>query len=388
MPPLAQPVDPLYLGALRFAEARWFWWTLVALVLLVAGQILVAWVRRRQLARLGHVPQLARMAETVSPGRRALKAVLLCLAVLGVGLSMARPQLEGPSRWRQRGIDLVVVMDYSKSMLALDVRPSRLQRARVEINRLLDGLHGDRVGVVAFAGGNVHYPMTTDYDAVRLLVDGLQPSDLAPGSDLAGALAQARCLLRPDLEKDADCDRGRRRGHGGDPLSAQDLEKMRERQLETSELGERARAILLVTDGEVTTDGDVQAQAEKAAQWGIEVYVVGVGTPEGAPVPDIGADGQQRGWKTDENGQTVTSRLDEEGLRRLAAAAGEDHYLRLAPGQLGLEPITRALGRLKDGELESRVVKSYNEAYLFFLFPAFLCLVIEAVLGERRRRTS
>jgi Ca-activated chloride channel family protein len=384
----AVPLDvsnAVYLGPLRFVHRDWLWGTLVLALLVVGAFWLSAVLRRRFLARLGHPPQLARMAAAMSPGRRLLKVTMITAGVVALGLSLARPQLAGTSHWRQRGIDLVLVMDFSKSMHALDVRPSRLARARLEANRLIDTLRGDRVGIVAFAGSTVHYPLSTDYEAIRQLFEGLEPADMAPGSNLADALAMARCLLRPDLGKDAGCERNAERGHGGDPLDPDEARRMREQRLEVSDLGDRARAIVLITDGEAT-EGDAMAEAQEAAKVGIELFVVGVGTINGAPIPDLDRDGVQHGWKTDENGQTVQSKLDDAGLRALAELGGSDErYHRVTPGT-GNDPILSALGQLKEGELESRVVRSYNEAYQWFLYPGFLCLLIEAVVTERRRR--
>jgi Ca-activated chloride channel family protein len=270
-------------------------------------------------------------------------------------------------------------------MMALDTRPSRLGRARVEVDKLIDGLQGDRVGVVAFAGQAVHFPLTTDYDAAKILYHGVSPLDMAPGSNVAGALTLARCLLRPDLDADTDCARVGGRGHGGDPLDENEARRREQRGLLESELGERARAIVLVTDGE-QSEGDAMEVARKANAAGIAVYVVGVGTPQGAPIPEYDQDGNQRGYK-EEDGKTVTSRLDENGLKELArAAGGEDHYYRLHAGRMGMEPIENALRRLKEGDLESRVERRPQEAYQFLLFPAFLALVGEACLADRRRR--
>jgi Ca-activated chloride channel family protein len=374
-------------GVLCFADRIWLFVALGVGLLLALVFALDFTRRRRLLDKIGHAPQLRRMGGSLSGGRRIFKAVLVVAALVCIALAMAHPQIEGESMWRQRGIDLVVVMDFSKSMMALDTRPSRLGRARVEVDQLIDGLEGDRVGVVSFAGDAVHYPLTTDYDAAKILYHGISPLDMAPGSDVATALTVARCLLRPDLDGDAECaTAGRRgRGHGGDPLDENEARRRQQRGLLETELGERARAIVLVTDGE-QTEGDAIAAARKANEAGIAVYVVGVGTPQGAPIPEYDRDGNQRGYK-EEDGKTVTSRLDEAGLKELArAAGGEDHYYRLHAGRMGMEPIVNALRRLKEGDLESRVERRPQEAYQYLLFPAFLALVGEALLADRRRR--
>ncbi len=382
------PVSPpicLPGGSVCVADRTWLWVALAAAVALALAFALDFTRRRHLLDKIGHAPQLAKMAESLSRGRRVLKAVLIVAGVTCIALALAHPQVEGESIWKQRGIDVAVVMDFSKSMLALDARPSRIQRARLEADGLIDQLSGDRVAVVAFAGGAVHYPLTTDYDSAKILYHGVQPQDMPPGSDVSEALRTARCLLRPDLEKDPDCERTIGRGHGGDPLDEMEARRMQQHRLEQTDLGDRARAIILITDGE-QTEGDAMDEAKKAADVGIDTFVIGVGTPQGAPIPEYDEDGNQRGWKTDEDGQTVMSRLDENGLKELAkVGGGEDHYYRLHPGRLGMEPIVKALARLKEGDLHSRVEKRPQEAFQWLLYPGFMLLLVEACLSDRRR---
>jgi Ca-activated chloride channel homolog len=388
MRPVLPAKPPICLpgGSVCVADRTWLWIALAAAVVLALAFALDFTRRRHLLEKIGHAPQLAKMAESLARGRRVLKSVLIVVGVTCIALALAHPQIEGESVWKQRGIDVAVVMDFSKSMLARDNLPSRGKRAALEADGLIDHLSGDRVAVVAFAGGAVHYPLTTDYDAAKILYHGIQPEDMAPGSDVAEALLTARCLLRPDLEKDPDCERATGRGHGGDPLDEAEARRMQKHRLEQTDLGDRARAIVLITDGE-QTQGDALEQAKKAADVGIETFVVGVGTPAGAPIPEFDEDGNQRGWKLDEDGQTVMSRLDENGLKELAKlGGGEDHYYRLHPGRLGMEPVIKALARLKEGDLQSRVEKRPQEAFQWLLYPGFMLLVIEACLSDRRRK--
>lgn len=385
--PVVEAAAPICLpgGSACVADRTWLWIALASALGLALAFALDFTRRRHLLEKIGHAPQLAKMAENLSRGRRVLKTVLVVVGVFCIALGLAHPQIEGESVWKQRGIDVAIVMDFSKSMQALDARPSRIQRARLEADGLIDQLSGDRVAVIAFAGGAVHYPLTTDYDAAKILYHGIQPEDMAPGSDVAEALVTARCLLRPDLVKDPDCQRTNGRGHGGDPLDEAEARRQAAHKLEETDLGDRARAIVLITDGE-QTEGDALAEAKKAAEVGIDTFVVGVGTPQGAPIPEFDEDGNQRGWKADDDGQTVMSRLDENGLKELAKlGGGEDHYYRLHPGRLGMEPIEKALARLKEGDLHSRVEKRPQEAFQWLLYPGFMLLLIEACLSDRKR---
>lgn len=371
---------------MRWGDPTWLYVAGGVLVVLAIAFSLDFTRRRHLLEKIGHAPQLLRMAASASPARRTLKAVLFVTGVTLVALALARPQVEGASEWRQRGIDVAIVMDFSKSMLARDVYPSRIERAKLEAERLIDAFAGDRVAVVAFAGGAVHYPLTSDYEAAKLLLHGLSPLDLAPGSDLGEAILTARCVLRPDLPDDPDCERIGGRGDGGAPLTEAEARRHRERRIETTELGDRARAMVLITDGE-DTEGRAREELERAAKLGIQAYIVGVGTRAGDRIPEFDEEGREVGWKVTPDGKSyVTTRLDEPALKALAkAAGGEDRYYRADARRIGQPGLVEELGKLKQGDLEQRIVRRYREAYAWVLFPAFLLLVVEACLSDRRK---
>jgi Ca-activated chloride channel family protein len=359
-----------------FADKR-FLVVAAGLVLVLAVAYALELQRRRHLLdRLGHAPQLARMVASMSSVRRGIKTVLIVLAVGLVALALARPQTEGEKLWKQRGIDVALVIDFSKSMLAADVYPSRIELAKIDADHMLDKFFGDRVALVAFGGEAIHYPLTTDHEAAKKLYDRLDPRDMVPGTDIGEALRTARCLLRYDVA-DADC-AYMRNEHGGPALGAEPKPK--------AEAIDRGRAIVVFTDGE-DTEGHAKAEVERAAQLGIDIFFIGVGTKAGARIPDYGPKGELLGWKKAPDGNSYyTTRLDESALKELAVAAGgEDHYLYANPRGFNVEGIVKALSRLKEGNLEERTESVPSEAYHWFLFPAFLALVIEACMSDRRR---
>jgi Ca-activated chloride channel homolog len=357
---------------MRWASLSWLVTAGAILVVLALAYALDFTRRRRLMEKIGHAPQIARMAASVSEGRRIAKAILVVAGICLVAVAIAGPRFRGSPIWKERGIDVVVVLDYSKSMLARDVYPSRFERTRYVADALLDKFAGNRVAVVAFAGGAVHYPLTTDYEAARILYHGIDPTDLPPGSDLGDALTMSRCLLQQGGVADADCIRV----HGKEVV----------RRLPDGV--ERARAIVVFTDGE-DTEGGAVAEVEKATRAGISVYLVGVGTKAGGRIPEYGENGEIRGWKLSADGQSYfTSRLDEEALKGLAkAAGGEDHYLRDEPRRASMDPVIKALSNLKEGDLEKRVDEDRvpNEKFEWVLYPAFLALLVEACLSDRRR---
>ncbi len=339
---------------MRIAHPHLLW------LLLVAPAVVLAYAmaftrRRRLLERLGQTPIIARMAASVSLPRRVLRASLVVLVLGLMALALTRPQAGGRARLeKQRGLDMIVALDFSRSMLAKDVYPSRLERAKRELERLMDHLSGDRIGLVAFAGETLTYPPTTDYAAVKLFWRDMTPSDIPVGGTAIGrALTSSLEMLK------------RLRAKGGET---------------------RGQVILLLTDGEDTVS-EPQEAAEEAAKLGVKIFAVGIGSPSGEPVPEVSEDGQATGYIKDGNGQYVTSRLMEKTLAKLAATTGGE-YLRADARHFGVETIEAALAGLKRTENEARLVKRYDEAYEYLAFPAFLILVGEACMNERRRRRT
>jgi Ca-activated chloride channel homolog len=368
-------------------------WAVTAAVALVAMTLVFALEftrRRRLLERIGYSPMLQRMMASLAPRRRVVKVVLLTLGATGVIAALAHPLGSGEKRWRQRGIDVALVMDYSKSMLAKDVYPTRLERMEREVIDLTERLKSDRIAPVVFAGAAAHFPLTQDHEAARMLVGSITPADLPPGSDLGEAILVARCLLRPDVAE-GGCARIGGRGRGGDPLTPEPSWGGRKPAPERArpaarEEEDRARAIVLFTDGEDTEQGG-RAQVEQAIRLGIDVYIIGVGTLAGELVPEVDDSGQVTGWKKLPDGSFVTTRLDQAKLKELAqVAGGEGHYFVLDSKTRGLDGLVARLQRLKEGNLDERVLETAEEMYQWVLFPAFLLLLIEACLSDRRRK--
>jgi Ca-activated chloride channel family protein len=336
-------------------------WLLLAVPAAALGYVIYFHARRRLLARLGAAPMIGRMAAEVSVRRKVLRAVLVVAALGLVALALVRPQAGGRARLtRQQGLDLVVALDFSKSMLARDVYPSRLERAKRELERLMDELGGDRIGLVAFAGETLSYPPTTDYAAVKLFWRDLSPWDMPVGGTAIGrALRSASETLV----------RLRAKAGGAGPV--------------TAATADRAQVILLLTDGE-DTDSEPLEAAEELSKLGIRVFTVGVGSRSGELVPEFDERGEVTGYLKDADGKYVTSRLGEDTLTRIAQKTGGE-YFHADAKRFGVEQIQAALAALKRTENEARVVKDYDEVYEILLLPAFLLLVGEACMSDLRR---
>ena len=279
----------------------------------------------------------------VSNGRVVLKFILFCGAVALVVLAAARPQFGSKLREEKaRGIEMMLVVDVSNSMLAEDFEPNRLERTKYAINRLFDGLKQDRVGLIVFAGEpRVQLPITSDYRMAKAFARRIDPSQVSvQGTAIGKALEQA--LLSFSGETDE----------------------------------KRSRAIILITDGE-NHDDDAVAVAKRAAEQGIRIYTIGIGTPEGAPIE---IDGE---FIRDEQGEMVVSKLNEEMLAQIADLTG-GAYVRATKQDIGLDEIVRSINEMEQSELSTVRFEEFNEQYQYLLIAALVLLVAEFFLLARR----
>ena len=383
---------------MTFESPRVLWLAVIG-VIAVIGLWAYDRMRRRTLAlRLGELPVLRKVIASASPGRRLAKAIVVALGVGLVGFSLARPQIAGKRNVELRGLDLVIAVDVSKSMLVEDVGSTgsgstgnRLIRARSLADELIDELPGDRIAPVVFAGAAAHFPMTEDHEVAAEFLEDIGPADLEPGSNLAEVFRVARCLLRPDLYDDLGCSRIGRRGHGGDPLPGESLDPTdaNDKRAEPVEKTERGKAIVMFTDG---GDPDPEAAREVATarELGIAVILVGVGTPEGGVVHEIDADGKATAQaKKLGDGSDVISKRDDAGMRALVQVAGDPTRYIIAPpiGLVDPAPIVQALAGVSRG-LATKKIDEKHDIFQPFLFVGFCLLVIEVAISTRRRRAT
>ncbi len=307
--------------------------------------------RKRALARFAGVPLLERLSDPVFEWVSPLRAVCLLTALGLVVTALARPQYgRMPVILKREGRDIVFLIDTSTSMLADDIKPDRLTRARFEISSLLGRLEGDRVAVVPFAGdADILCPLTTDYSAAGLFIDALDTQMTSePGTDIARALEVG--------------------------ANAFDKEQT------------KYRVMVLITDGEQLS-GDALEEAKKLREAGVRLYAIGIGTPDGVPIPVRDASGKVTDYKRDNQGQVVMSRLGEQLLAELARAGGGEYY-RAGDQALELERIFDDIRKLEKRQLESKEFVLYKDRYQWFLGLAFALLLVEPLLVETRRRRN
>ncbi len=345
----------------------WALWLLLGMPLVAALPIYAFLQRGRARKRFGDPTTLATLVVGKSGAFRAARGAIFVLGFALLLLALARPQYGSRTRMlRKRGIDVVVALDFSKSMLARDVRPSRIDRAKAELTRFLGELTGDRVGIVAFAGETMEFPMTLDPAAASLFFRDLGPYDMPVGGTAIGrALMAAKDLL----------DRGSRPSTEGEGPNGR----------------QTSRIVILMTDGE-DHEGDPIAAAQELATAGIKVYVVGIGSRTGEPVPTYAPDGTWTGYMRDDSGQPVMTALtaeNEQQLREIARISG-GRYFQAGRGSVGVEQIRTEMRRMKQDEHRGRRVTVHEDRYVLVLLPAFFFLVLEALLPEawvwRRRK--
>ena len=303
--------------------------------------------RQRSLALFGDLELVQKLSATLSPRARMAKDLLTIASVALLVLALARPQFgTRVETVRSEGYDVIVALDVSRSMMAEDVVPNRLERARLEIMRIIQRLEGDRIGLVAFAGNAfVQSPLTVDYGAAALFLNAMNP-DLIPvqGTNLGEALTVA---------------------------------------LDAFEEGTRDyRVLVVVTDGE-DHEGEIAQALERAIEEGVRIHTVGIGSLDGVPIPDFNASGVRNGFIRDEDGNVVTTRLDESTLRRVAGSTGGRYFPALGRG-VNLDALIEEIAGEEGRDLESLEVTQFDEQFQIFLGLALALLLVEGLISDRR----
>lgn len=307
------------------------------------GMGLWLWGRRRRLRRFGGEALVNELMPSWSRGKLWVRTVLLSLAFFFFVIGLSRPQIGAKLKEHKiKGAEIMIVLDVSNSMLAQDYSPDRLERAKLAISRITDKLKDDRIGLIVFAGTSfVQLPITSDYVSAKMFLNSISTESIPiQGTAIGDAISTAV------------------RG-----FSAQ---------------SEHSRAIIVITDGENHED-DAVAAAKQAAEAGIKVYTIGVGSADGQPIPMNGE------LLKDKDGNIVVTRLDEETLRKVASAGG-GAYVHAGNDEFGLTPIISDIRKMEDEEYNSVVFEEYNEQFMYFLGIALVFFVLEMLVGDRRAR--
>lgn len=321
----------------------------VGLMLGLIGLILA--LRRQSRVRALLNERLApKLAPGVSEWRPAVQSGLYGLGLLLFGFALAQPQCGTKSElMKRKGIDVVVVLDASKSMLARDVQPSRLERAKLELATLLDELKGDRVGLVVFAGDAfIQSPLTSDYSAVKLFLRAVDPEQMPQGgSNIGSALTLAKQVL------------------------------------DNADRGAKERVIVLLSDGE-DLFGEVNEAVDQLKDGNVQVLAIGVGSESGEPIPIYNRRGEFVDYKKDTNGETVITRLDRAGLTSIAEATGGAFFYQ--PRGVAMSEVVERIDKMQKSELESRVTMQYDERFQYYALAGLALLAVGMLLMPSSRR--
>ena len=333
---------------MRFAEPNFLWalFTLPLFLLL----FVYAYRRRKKLAsKFASISMLPKIATSLSPWRRATKTGLLLLGIAFLIVALARPQWGRQMEHIERkGLDILLLQDVSLSMLAEDVKPNRLVRSRHEISAFLDTLSGDRVGLVAFSGeAQTLVPLTLDYGTVQLILRDLEPGWLLPGTDLAAAIDKGMQMFR------------------------------------RSKVPSKYAVMVLMSDGE-EQDAKAVEKAKEAAEAGIRIYTVGIGSKEGVPIPEPTKNGDVS-YHKDRFGNIVTTHLEERTLQDVASITGA-RYFYASPGEFQLQKVLSEIESLEKRDTSSDQMENYQDRYQIFLAMAAILFLVQALLSERGKK--
>lgn len=327
---------------INFAQAQYlFLLLLIPFFFLI--QALVLRLRRRRIRKFGEEKLVAQLMPSYAKAKAWVRLTLFSVGFFFFVIGLSRPQIGAKLKEHEtKGAEIMIVLDVSNSMLAEDYSPNRLERAKLAISRLVDKLRDDRIGLIVFAGNSfVQLPITTDYVSAKMFLNSISTESVpVQGTAIGDAINTAMRSFSSQSEK--------------------------------------SRAIIVITDGENHEDDPVAA-AKQAAEMGVRVFTIGVGSPEGKPIP---MDGE---LLKDKDGNIVVTRLDEKVLQEVAQA-GNGVYVRAGNSEFGLNPIIDDIKRMEDEKYSSIVFEEYDEQFMYFLAIALFFFVIEMLVGDRRSK--
>lgn len=327
---------------IHFAQAQYLLLIFLIPVFFIIQALLLK-LRKRRIRKFGDEELVNQMMPSYSRSKVWVRLTLFSIGFFFFAIGLSRPQIGARMKKQEiRGAEIVIAIDVSNSMLAEDYSPNRLDRAKLAVSRLVDKLRDDRVGLVIFAGTSfVQLPVTTDYVSAKMFLNTINTESI-PIQGTAMGEAITTCIRSFSQQSD------------------------------------KSRAIILITDGENHEDDPVEA-ATQAAELGIKVFTIGVGSPEGKPIP---IDGE---LLKDKDGEIVVSRLDEDILKEVAKV-GNGAYVRAGNSEFGLNPIIDDLRKLEDEKYTSIVFEEYDEQFMYFLAIALVFFVLEMLIGDRRSK--
>ena len=332
---------------MRFEHPEYLYWLIILPVLLII-YILFRISQKRRFERFAHIEMRENLVPSYSTRRANFKFAIFLLIIACCILALAN--LQSGSKMeevKREGIDLYIAVDVSNSMNAEDIVPSRLERSKQAINKLIGDMRGDRIGVIVFADkAFVQLPITTDYSAAKMFLSTINTSLVASQGT---AIAEAINLALKSFPEE-----------------------------------EHSKAIIIISDGEDHENDAAMKAAQEAAKQGVHIYTIGMGLADGAPIPEYNQYGHQIGYRKDKHGNTIITKLNEPMLQQIAAA-GNGIYVRASNSNVGLEKIYNDIEKLDKAEIEAKVFTDYEDQFQWFVGAAIILLLVEVLISSGKR---
>lgn len=332
---------------IRFAHPDLLYLLLLVPAFIVLFALLLRW-KRMAWKKYGDFQVISRLIPDYSRNRIILKFLFLLIALIFLVIGLADPQVGSKLvKAERKGIDIMLALDVSNSMLAEDIKPSRIERSKQAISRLIDELRSDRIGIILFAGkAYTQLPITTDYAAAKLFLSTVS-TEAVPVQGTA--IGEAIDLALKSFD----------------------------------ESNQHSKAIIIITDGE-NHEGDVLTAVRQAADKGVHIYTIGMGSPEGGPIP-VFQGNNRTGYKKDRQGSTVITKLNETMLQQIASA-GQGIFIRASNTSAGLSKIFDEINKLNKSEIESMMFSDYEDRFQYFLAVSLLFLILDLLVVERKSK--
>tara|TARA_B100001059_G_scaffold75625_2_gene73197 strand:+ start:6565 stop:7608 length:1044 start_codon:yes stop_codon:yes gene_type:complete len=335
---------------LRYENSEWLFLLVLIPIIILVFIFSVRW-RKKAIGVFGQLKLVYKLMPMASELKLRTKFILFSIAITALIIGIANPQIGSKmEEVKREGVDLMIAIDLSNSMLAEDLQPNRLMRAKQSISKLIDRLDGDRIGLIVFAGDAfVQLPITTDYSAAKLFLSTINTS-IVPTQGTAIGKAIGLSIKSFDLKND------------------------------------QSKAIIVITDGENHED-DAIKKAEEAEELGIFIHTIGMGSAEGGPIPIKNRYGSVTSYQKDKEGNTIITVLNEEMLKQIAQAGGGS-YIRANSTQSGLNALFKEINKMEKKEIGSKVFTDYKDRFQWFIGLNIILLIIEIMIKGRKNKWS
>lgn len=334
----------------QFEHIEYLWIAILSVIFYIIW-LFFNWKDHKNLTKQGDEKLLKELIEGKSKLRHKWKIFLVNLSFIFLAIALANPQLGSKmEEVKREGIDLIIAIDISNSMLAQDIKPNRLERSKMAISKLINELRGDRLGIIAYtAQAYTLLPITTDYGAARMFLNSVNTDYInQQGTSIAAAIELAQETFAQSSQ---------------------------------NQTNKRSQAIIIISDGEDHESGAVEA-ARKAKENGITIYTIGMGLSSGAPIP-VSKNNPSAGYKKDNQGNTIITKLNETLLEDIAKTAN-GYFIRASNSNTGLDKIYKSINSLDKAEIETRSFKEYEGWFQIFAIIAFTILLFEALIGLKK----